>query len=105
MDTTAIAGEQSQDEGDLPLGEACWKTALYDDLLRQALGDHVLGHDQTVAGPLTGNELLRAYTVARVSREIDTRERALQAQGRAWFSIAGAGKEVMGWAFARHLKP
>jgi len=42
--------------------------------------------------------------VGRVSREMDTRERALQAQGRAWFSIAGAGKEVIGWAFARHLE-
>ncbi|MBV9278990.1 MAG: dehydrogenase, partial [Chloroflexi bacterium] len=64
-----------------------------------------LRHDQPIACHLTGTELLRAYTVAKVSREIDQRERTLQAQGRAWFSIAGAGKEVIGWAFARHLEP
>jgi 2-oxoisovalerate dehydrogenase E1 component len=34
---------------------------------------------------------------------MDIRERTLQAQGRAWFSIAGAGREVIGWAFGRHL--
>jgi 2-oxoisovalerate dehydrogenase E1 component len=36
---------------------------------------------------------------------MDQRERTLQAQGRAWFSIAGAGREVIGWAFARYLRP
>ena len=40
----------------------------------------------------------------RVSREMDVRERNLQAQGKAWFSIAGAGREILGWAFARHLR-
>jgi 2-oxoisovalerate dehydrogenase E1 component len=35
---------------------------------------------------------------------MDQRERTLQAQGRAWFSIAGAGREVIGWAFGRYLR-
>lgn len=80
-----------------------WYTEPYDALIRETLGDDALHRDDIVAGRLSGTELLRAYTVGRVSRDMDVRERSLQAQGRAWFSIAGAGKEVIGWAFARHL--
>lgn len=102
MDTTAIA-EAGRSEGGRP--PARWETELYDDLIRRALGEEALRQDGLVAGHLSGTELLRAYAVGRVSREIDQRERVLQAQGRAWFSIAGAGKEVIGWAFGRYLAP
>ena len=100
MDTTALA--KAGEPGGPPTAPG-WATALYDDLIREVLGEEALHHDQSVKGNLTGTELLRAYAVGRISREIDQRERALQAQGRAWFSIAGAGKEVIGWAFARYL--
>ncbi|MGH2449604.1 MAG: alpha-ketoacid dehydrogenase subunit alpha/beta [Chloroflexota bacterium] len=80
-----------------------WPSGMYDDLIKQAIGDDALHHVEAVAGELTGSELLRAYVLGRVSRDIDVRERVLQTQGRAWFSIAGAGKEVIGWAFARYL--
>ncbi len=76
----------------------------YDEIVRQALGDGAAGGSQPILGDLSGYDLLCAYALARVSREMDVRERTLQAQGRAWFSIAGAGREVLGWAFARHLK-
>jgi 2-oxoisovalerate dehydrogenase E1 component len=107
VDTTAVMHGQPEEEQDRhpdlePTGGS-WASEMYDNLLRSALGDDVLHHDEIVAGELTGNDLLRAYAVARVSREMDQRERALQAQGRAWFSIAAAGKEVIGWAFARYL--
>lgn len=100
MDTTAVAEEHSGAE---LAPAAAWATALYDDLIRHTLGGDALRHDWIVAGSLSAAELLRAYTLARVSRDMDVRERSLQAQGRAWFSIAGAGKEVIGWAFGRHL--
>lgn len=104
MDTTAVAHEQSgETEPEAPGHGSTWATDAYDTLIRQALGEDALRQNQTIAGELSGTELLRAYTVARVSRDIDVRERALQAQGRAWFSIAGAGKEIIGWAFGRHL--
>jgi 2-oxoisovalerate dehydrogenase E1 component len=99
MDTTAVAHQRGREA--MPPG---WATDLYDDLIRNALGEDVLHHDTPVAGDLSGTEMLRAYTLARVSRTMDVRERTLQAQGRAWFSIAGAGKEIIGWAFARHLR-
>src|SRR5579872_2777642 len=106
MDTTTVARSQRDDE-DERTAPSGWASGLYDDLLREALGEDVIRgvieQAQPVAGDLTGIELLRAYAVARVSRDIDQRERSLQAQGRAWFSIAGAGKEVIGWAFGRHL--
>jgi 2-oxoisovalerate dehydrogenase E1 component len=76
---------------------------LYDELITHALGEDALLQDAPIAGSLSGTEILRAYTVGRVSRLMDIRERTLQAQGRAWFSIAGAGREVIGWAFGRHL--
>ncbi len=101
MDTTAVAstgGERVR----VPIRPE-WETQLYDSLIRGALGDDALRHDDPIAGELTGTEILRAYTVSRVSRDIDIRERTLQAQGRAFFSIAGAGKEVIGWAFGRYL--
>jgi len=98
MDTTAAS-----QAGHAVKAAPGWQTQLYDDLIRRTLGEDALNHDQPLAGELIGAELLRAYAVGRVSREMDQRERSLQAQGRAWFSIAGAGKEVIGWAFARHL--
>lgn len=99
MDTT-LAGESASSG---TATAAKWTSGIYDDLICQALGEEALRHEQPIAGDLSGTELLRAYTVARVSRDIDLRERTLQAQGRAWFSIASAGKEVTGWAFGRHL--
>jgi 2-oxoisovalerate dehydrogenase E1 component len=106
MDTTVVAGAQSDDVRFDPAASAHpWAAALYEDLIRQTLGEEALRQDGPIAGHLTGSELLRAYTVARVSRDMDVRERTLQAQGRAWFSIAAAGREVLGWACARHLLP
>ncbi|HEX8917198.1 MAG TPA: thiamine pyrophosphate-dependent enzyme [Chloroflexota bacterium] len=104
MDTTAVA-ETGDREGDVLEYHSAtgWATEPYDALIREAVGTAALEREKLVAGRLSGTELLRAYTVARVSREMDQRERTLQAQGRAWFSIAGAGKEVIGWAFGRHL--
>ncbi|HZT97491.1 MAG TPA: thiamine pyrophosphate-dependent enzyme [Chloroflexota bacterium] len=76
----------------------------YAELVRRALGNSMAESTKPVVGNLTASDLLTAYALARVSRTMDVRERTLQAQGRAWFSIAGAGREVLGWAFARHLR-
>ncbi len=103
MDTAVARGQQEGEPSEL-LGRPCWATELYDVIIREALGDEALRHDKPLAGNLSGTELLRAYTVSRVSRDMDQRERTLQAQGRAWFSIAGAGREVIGWAFGRYLR-
>jgi len=100
MDTTAVAEAGRPEDAWPPAG---WETQLYDDLIGEALGEDALRHEESAAGNLSGTDLLRAYTVGRVSREIDQRERVLQTQGRAWFSIAGAGKEIIGWAFGRYL--
>lgn len=101
MDTMAVASTEGEQQR-IPVRPR-WATELYDTLIRDALSEDALQHNQPIAGDLTGSELLRAYAVGRVSRDIDVRERTLQAQGRAWFSIAGAGKEVIGWAFGRYL--
>jgi len=106
MDTIAVANQRAQEQGQDESRETSsptWPSDLYDDLIRCALGDEILQQTQPVAGHLSRLDLLRAYALARVSRDMDVRERTLQAQGRAWFSIAGAGKEVIGWAFGRHL--
>lgn len=102
MDTTAVA--QGSQEPSQQLGVPRWATDLYDQIVREALGDDALQQDAPVAGNLSGTELLRAYAVGRVSRDMDQRERVMQAQGKAWFSIAGAGREVIGWAFGRYLR-
>lgn len=81
------------------------RLALYGEIVDATLGAAALAHTRPIAGGLTGRDLLDLYVLARVSREMDTRERTLQAQGKAWFSIAGAGREILGWAFARHLRP
>lgn len=99
MDTTAVANQRPQGDTAGPQ----WAHEPYDRIIEDALGAGALRTDDVVAGDLTGTELLRAYALARVSRDVDVRERTLQAQGRAWFSIAGAGKEVIGWAFGRYL--
>jgi 2-oxoisovalerate dehydrogenase E1 component len=109
MDTTAVAGDQSggiqQPRTDgAAESPPSWASAPYDELIRLALGPDALSHDRILAGNLSANELLRAYAVGQVSRNMDQRERTLQAQGRAWFAAAGAGREVLGWAFARYLK-
>lgn len=75
----------------------------YDEIVRAVVGDMGLDGSETLIGDMTRLDILQAYALARVSREMDIRERMLQAQGRAWFSIAGAGREVLGWAFARYL--
>lgn len=101
MNTTAVASTEGEGAR-IPIRPE-WATELYDSLIREALGEDALRYDEPIAGELTGTEILRAYVVSRVSRDIDIRERTLQAQGRAFFSIAGAGKEVIGWAFGRYL--
>ena len=78
---------------------------FYDEIVHAAIGPRADAQANPIVGDLTGDDLLRLYALAKVSREMDVRERLLQAQGKAWFSIAGAGREVLGWAFARHLKP
>lgn len=99
MDSTAVANGRPETITIRP----AWPHEPYDRIIEEALGTDALHQDTSVAGDLTGTELLRAYALTRVSRDIDIRERTLQAQGRAWFSIAGAGKEVIGWAFGRYL--
>lgn len=99
MDTTAVAPAEDKQ---IPIRPE-WPAELYDNLICDALGEDALHLDSPIAGDLSATEMLRAYAVGRVSRDIDVRERTLQAQGRAWFSIAGAGKEVIGWAFGRYL--
>lgn len=81
------------------------RLAPYEKIVQTAMGDSVLDLGQGLIGEITGADLLRLYALARVSREMDVRERLLQAQGRAFFSIAGAGREVLGWAFGRQLNP
>src|SRR5436305_208601 len=103
MDTTAVAAEHSGETQQSPGRGPEWASELYDDLIRKTLGEDALHRDESIAGRLSATELLRAYAVGQVSRATDLRERTLQAQGRAWFSIAGAGREVIGWAFGRHL--
>jgi 2-oxoisovalerate dehydrogenase E1 component len=76
-----------------------WRSIVTD-----AIGD-LADSTVSVSETISGAELLEAYALARLSREMDFRERTLQAQGKAWFSIAGAGREVLGWAFGRHLQP
>jgi 2-oxoisovalerate dehydrogenase E1 component len=105
MDMTAVAGNQSGEIEQKQESPASWVSAPYDDLIRLALGPDALSHDRPIARNLSGNELLRAYAVGQVSRSMDQRERTLQTQGRAWFAAAGAGREVLGWAFARYLAP
>src|ERR1700730_3884268 len=101
MDTTAVAGDQSGETQQWrPQTAPSWASGRYDELIRHTLGPDALSHDRVIAGNLTGNELLRVYAVGQVSRNMDQRERTLQAQGRAWFAAASAGKEVIGWAFA-----
>ncbi len=80
------------------------KLERYNQIVEEALNGAAPLPNKRVAGDLKAMDILSAYALARVSREMDVRERTLQAQGRAWFSIAGAGREVLGWAFARHLK-
>lgn len=101
MDTTTTV--ETGQPGAPGVTSPSWGSQLYDELITHALGVDALQQDAPIAGSLSGTEILRAYTVGRVSRLMDIRERTLQAQGRAWFSIAGAGKEVIGWAFGRHL--
>src|SRR5438067_5720420 len=54
---------------------------------------------------LTLHDLLGAYAAMRTSREIDLMMGLLQRTGNLWFSIAGAGKEVINVAISMHLRP
>ncbi|HKP53453.1 MAG TPA: thiamine pyrophosphate-dependent enzyme [Chloroflexia bacterium] len=54
---------------------------------------------------LSLNEALAMYTAMRTSREIDLMMQLLQRTGNLWFSIAGAGKEIINAAFAAHMRP
>src|SRR5947209_1843090 len=103
MDSTA-ATEQRRARSSGQGAPVRWASDMYDELLRSVIGDEALAFDEPIAGPISGTELLRAYAVSRVSRELDLRARSLQAQGRCWFAAAGAGREVIGWAFGRHLQ-
>ncbi len=51
------------------------------------------------------SEALAMYTAMRTSREIDMMMQLLQRTGNLWFSIAGAGKEVINLAFAQYMRP
>jgi len=78
MDTPAVAMQGGQIEQPRGTGGSTWPSELYDDLIRGALGENALHLTHPVAGPLSGVDLLRAYTVARMSRDMDVREPALQ---------------------------
>lgn len=60
---------------------------------------------RTELAGLTIHEVLGAYTAMRTSREIDLMQGLLQRTGNLWFSIAGAGKEVINVAISMHLRP
>jgi len=55
--------------------------------------------------PALLDEALQDYRLACVSRAIDDRERMLQAQGRVFFQISGAGHEALLLGLARSLRP
>lgn len=54
---------------------------------------------------LSVHEILAMYAAMRTSREIDLMQQLLQRTGNLWFSIAGAGKEVINVAIAAHMRP
>src|SRR5438477_11683655 len=60
---------------------------------------------RTELAGLTLHEVLGAYAAMRTSREIDLMQGLLQRTGNLWFSIAGAGKEVINVAISMHLRP
>src|SRR5947209_18643012 len=66
MNTTAVAQERSNET----LAPS-WPSEMYDGLIREAIGDDALQHDRSLVGTLSGTDLLRAYTLARVSRTMD----------------------------------
>lgn len=60
---------------------------------------------RTELAGLSVRDLLGAYAAMRTSREIDLMMGLLQRTGNLWFSIAGAGKEVINVAISMHLRP
>lgn len=54
---------------------------------------------------LTRGKLLAAFKLMITSRRLDDRELLLQKQGKAWFSIAGAGKEAVLVAAGFAMRP
>jgi 2-oxoisovalerate dehydrogenase E1 component len=67
--------------------------------------DEALNMAHTDLAGLSVREVLAMYTAMRASREIDLMMQLLQRTGNLWFSIAGAGKEVVNVAFAAHMRP
>ena len=83
------------------------RRAYYYDLVNQVFGDEPKGR-ATARKSLLGlsvHDLMAMYAAMRTSREIDLMQGLLQRTGNLWFSIAGAGKEVINVAIAHHMRP
>jgi 2-oxoisovalerate dehydrogenase E1 component len=75
--------------------------------VNQVFGDEPKGR-ATARKNLLGlsvHDLMAMYAAMRTSREIDLMQGLLQRTGNLWFSIAGAGKEVINVAIAHHMRP
>jgi 2-oxoisovalerate dehydrogenase E1 component len=83
------------------------RRAYYYDLVNQVFGDEPKGR-ATARKNLLGlsvYDVMAMYAAMRTSREIDLMQGLLQRTGNLWFSIAGAGKEVINVAIAHHMRP
>src|SRR5438105_238930 len=65
--------------------------------------DEELNIKRTELAGLSLYEVLGMYAGMRTSREIDLMQQLLQRTGNLWFSIAGAGKEIINLATAAHM--
>ena len=83
------------------------RRAYYYDLVNQIFGDEPSGRATTRKNlqGLSVYDLMAMYAAMRTSREIDHMQGLLQRTGNLWFSIAGAGKEVINVAIAHHMRP
>lgn len=78
------------------------------EFLRRKVDEPAVVDDRARAGyhaSLTRDDLLRAFRLMVTSRRLDDRELLLQKQGKAWFAIAGAGKEAALIAAGFVLRP
>ncbi|MEP6776802.1 MAG: thiamine pyrophosphate-dependent enzyme, partial [Chloroflexota bacterium] len=105
---TRQAHTQGGDNGSISPEELLIKNrSYYYKLVDKIFGDEPKGRTKAkkeLQG-LSVYDLMAMYAVMRTSREIDHMQGLLQRTGNLWFSIAGAGKEVMNVAIAHHMRP
>ncbi|MEO5953965.1 MAG: thiamine pyrophosphate-dependent dehydrogenase E1 component subunit alpha, partial [Chloroflexia bacterium] len=83
------------------------RRAYYYNLVDQVFGTEPKNREKSrkeLEG-LSVYDLMAMYAAMRTSREIDHMQGLLQRTGNLWFSIAGAGKEVINIAIAHHMRP